>query len=143
MTDELFRPTIEARQAPLKPPWRPGSIVYPAFFGGPLAGTVLGLLNGRRLSLGWRAMLAIGVAGVAAIVGRGVATVMTDGQTSGRLLGALAGAAIWGVIAFVQKRHFRVFELAGGEPSSLVGPGFAAAIGCGVLEAGVLAVLVT
>jgi hypothetical protein len=141
MTDDLFRPTIEARPTVESPPWRPASIVYPAFFGGPLAGMVLGLVNGRRLDLGGRAMLAIGAAGVAAIIGRTIVTAVLDGQVSARFIGAAAGALVWGVIVTLQKRPFRVYELTGGEPARLIGPGFAAAIGCGLAEA-ILLVLV-
>ena len=142
MTDDLFRPTIEDRATVTTPPWRPQSILYPAFFGGPLAGTVLGLLNGRRLRLPTSSMLAIAVAGAAAIVARILVTPALTGQTSARLIGAVAGVLVWGVILLVQKRPFRVYEVGGGEPASLVAAGFAAAIGCGILEAVVLVSLV-
>ena len=42
MQDELFNPTIRARDTAGKPPWRPDSIFYPAFFGGPIAAATLG-----------------------------------------------------------------------------------------------------
>ena len=138
MTDDLFRPTIEDRATVTSPPWRPQSILYPAFFGGPLAGTVLGLLNGRRLRLATGPMLAIAAAGAAAIVARFLVTSALDGRTSARLIGATAGVARVGRRRSVQKRPFRVYEIGGGEPASLVGAGFAAAIGCGILEAVVL-----
>jgi hypothetical protein len=46
------------------------------------------------------------------------------------------------VVLAVQKRPFRAYELRDGEPASLVRPGLAAAIGCGVLEAVVLVLVV-
>jgi hypothetical protein len=142
MTDDLFRPTIEDRATVTSPPWRPQSILYPAFFGGPLAGTVLGLINGRRLRLATGPLLAIAGTGAAAIVARFLVTSALDGRTSARLIGSIAGVVVWGVIMLVQKRPFRVYEIGSGEPASLVAAGFAAAIGCGILEAVALYALV-
>jgi hypothetical protein len=142
LTDDLFRPTIEARPVPAERPWRPGSIVYPAFFGGPLAATVLGVLNGRRLALDRTTTLAIAGAGGAAIAGRLVLTAALHPDSVGRLLGSVGGLLVWTVVLAVQKRPFRAYELRDGEPASLVRPGLAAAVGCGVLEAVVLVLVV-
>jgi hypothetical protein len=138
MSDDLFSPTIKTPSAPAAPPWRPESIVYPAIFGGPLAATVLGLLNGRRLGVRPGPMVLIALAGVAAIVARVVVTVLLAGGTGTRVIGSLAGAAVWGAVEMVQRRPFRVFLYNDGEPASLVGPGLAAAIGCGLVEAVVI-----
>lgn len=142
MTDDLFRPTIEAQPVPAERPWRPGSIVYPAFFGGPLAAAVLGILNGRRLALGRTALLAIAAAGAASIVGRLVLTAALHPDRVGRLLGSVAGLLVWMVVLAAQKRPFRAYELRDGEPANLVRPGLAAAIGCGLLEITVLVLVV-
>jgi hypothetical protein len=142
LTDELFRPTIEARPAPVGRPWRPASIVYPAFFGGPLAAVVLGLLNGRRLALGRTALLGIAAAGAAGVAGRLMLTAVVHPHSVGRLLGGLAGLLVWLSVLAAQKRPFRAYELRGGEPAGLVGPGLAAVAGCGLLEVAVLVLVV-
>lgn len=142
MTDDLFRPTVTDRSVPEQRPWRPASIVYPASFGGPLAATVLGLLNGHRLVISRTAALVIAGTGGAAIAGRLILTVALDPNRGGRLLGSVAGLLVWIVLLTVQKRPFRTFELRGGEPASLVRPGLAAAIGCGLLEVAVLVLVV-
>jgi hypothetical protein len=133
--DELFRPTIETEPATSgPPPWRPESIGYPAFFGGALTATVLGLINGRRLGLRIGPLLCIVAAGAAAFAGRVLATAAIDTGSSGRLLGSLAGLAVWAVVFAFQKRPFRIYSARDLEPASLVKPGIAAAIGCGIVE---------
>lgn len=142
MNDDLFRPTITARTEIVVPPWRPDSIIYPAFFGGPLAATVLGLLNARRLALGRKQLLTVAAVGVTCIVARLVVTGLLDGQVAARVLGGLAGIAVWAVITATQKKTFRAYEYGDGEPASLVGPGIAAAVGCGLIENILIAVVV-
>ncbi|MEU8007322.1 hypothetical protein AB0B66_39695 [Catellatospora sp. NPDC049111] len=142
MNDDLFRPTITA--APVAagdPPWRPSSIVYPAFFGGPLAVAVLGVLNARRLSLGVNQQLAVAAAGLAAVAARLAMTALL-GQTQARILGTVFGLLVWGVVSMTQKKAFRAYEYGNGEPASLFGPGLAAVIGCGLLENILIAVVV-
>jgi hypothetical protein len=134
MEDELFRATIEDRSRSAKPPWRPDSILYPAFFGGPVAAAVLGLINGRRLALPRLQLAAIAGAAVVAFAARLVVTASLDGGSGARLAGTGTGILVWLVVMAVQRRPFRAYSF-DGEPSSLVGPGFAAAIGCGLLEA--------
>jgi len=135
MEDELFRPTIQDRSHTAKPPWRPDSILYPAFFGGPVAAAVLGLINGGRLGLPRVQLAAIAGAAVAAFAARLVVTASLGGGSGARLAGSLTGILVWLVVMAFQRRPFRAFSFGGGEPSRLVGPGFAAAIGGGVLEA--------
>lgn len=135
MDDDLFRPTIAAEpRARSSPPWRPQSIFYPAFFGGALAATVLGVLNGRRLALRPVALLAIVATGIAAVVARTIATYLVQ-TGSGRIFGSAAGLVVWLVIMALQRRPFRLFRYPDREPASLVGAGFAAVIGCGIVEA--------
>ena len=142
MQDDLFRPTIQERPLPGRPPWRPESIFYPAFFGGPLAAATLGVLNGRRLGLRAGPLLAIAAAGLAAFVTRIVVTSLIDGNSGARLTGTLTGIAVWLVVLGFQRRPFRAIAYGGTEPSSLFRAGFAAAIGLGFLEAFILLVLV-
>ena len=144
MDDELFRPTIKAEPTTeSSPPWRPESIIYPAFFGGALAGAVLGLINGRRLGLKLGPLVAIGLVGVAAVIARVVATDALDARPGTRILGSAAGIIVWLVVITTQKRPFRVYLYRDKEPASLVGPGFAAAIGLGIVEALIVAAAVT
>ncbi|MEQ4303282.1 hypothetical protein ABNF97_18150 [Plantactinospora sp. B6F1] len=141
MQDELFSPTIQERPAPAKPPWRPESILYPAFFGGPLAAAALGLLNGTRLGLSGRRLLAIGAAGLVGFGARLAVSAAVDGNSTVRLAGMVAGALVWLVVLLFQRAPFRIYTYRGGEPAGLVGPGLAAAIGFGVLEAILILVL--
>ncbi|GIG85835.1 hypothetical protein [Plantactinospora endophytica] len=142
MQDELFSPTIQERPAPGRPPWRPESILYPAVFGGPLAAATLGVLNGRRLGLAGHRLLVVGAAGLVGFGGRLAVSAAVDGNSAVRLAGMVTGALVWLAVLFFQRAPFRVYSYRGGEPASLVGPGFAAGIGFGVLEAVLILVLV-
>ena len=141
MHDELFRPTIHGRRPPGRPPWRPESIFYPAFFGGPLAAATLGVLNGRRLGLRAGPLVAIAAAGVAGLAARIVVGALVDGNSGVRFAGTVTGILVWLVVLAFQRRPFRAYTYGGADPASLVGPGFAAAIGCGLLEAVLILVL--
>jgi hypothetical protein len=145
VADDLFTPTITpaAYAADRRPPWRPGSLLYPAVFGGALAVTVLALVNARRLRLPTGPTLAIAGTGLAAVVARAALTVtLLDGHVSGpgRLVAALSGVAVWAVANLTQKGRFRSWEMRGGTPAPLVLPGIAAALGLGLVEAIPLAV---
>jgi hypothetical protein len=143
MDDDLFTPTVQQRPATHMPPWRPESIFYPAFFGGPLAATTLGVINGRRLGLDARWLGLIVAIGIGAFAARIVVTASMDGHGGVGTVGAVAGAVVWMVVIAWQREPFRAFAMRrSGEPASLVGPGFAAAIGCGLLEAVVLLAVV-
>ncbi|GAA2385719.1 hypothetical protein Cme02nite_72660 [Catellatospora methionotrophica] len=141
MNDDLFQPTIGARPVLGTPPWRPSSIVYPAFFGGALAVTILGVLNARRLSLGRNQQLAVAAAGLAATAVR-LAVTVYFGTGVGRPVGVILALAVWGLVTMTQKQAFRAYEYGDGEPASLLWPGLAAAIGCGLLENILIAVVV-
>jgi hypothetical protein len=140
MHDELFRPTIRERDNSGRPAWRPDSIFYPAFFGGPIAAAALGLLNGRRLGLARGPMIAIATAGLACFAARLALSLAIDGSAL-RLAGAVTGVLVALVIRSVQRRPFRGFLYRGGEPANLIGPGLLAVIGCGLLEAVVILAL--
>ncbi len=142
MPDELFTPTIRDRPTGGKPPWRPESILYPAFFGGPLAAATLGVLNGRRLALPVGQVLTIGAAGLAAFAARIVVTGMLEENSSARLTGTITGLLVWLVVLAFQRRPFRAFAYGDGEPASLTRAGFAAFIGCGLFEAIIIYTLV-
>jgi hypothetical protein len=139
MQDDLFTPTIRERTADGTPPWRPDSILYPAFFGGPLAAATLGVINGRRLGVATGPLVGIAVAGVAAFVGRLGVTAALGGNTGLRLIGSVAGILVWLVVIAYQRRPFRAFTFADGEPASLVGPGIVAVLAGAILETVVIA----
>ena len=60
--DELFAPTLsQTARTELPPgekPWRLNSQFYVAFFGGPLAAGTIGYLNGKRLGVPGRSLIA-------------------------------------------------------------------------------------
>jgi hypothetical protein len=141
VNDDLFTPTVTARASDLRRPWRVDSLLYPAFFGGPLAATVLGLINGRRLGLETRAIMAVAATGLVAIAGR-IAVIGVFGQLTGaRVVSALAGIAVWGAILVTQRSAFRGFQLTGGEPAGLLWPGLAAVVGGFLVEAILLVIV--
>ncbi|MBU2664993.1 hypothetical protein KOI35_15930 [Actinoplanes bogorensis] len=138
MNDELFSPTIRDQAPPGRSPWRPESIVYPAFFGGPLAAATLGLLNGRRLGLPAGQMLIIAAAGVAGFAIRIGVVAAFDSTSNLRLVGIVTGILVWLVVLLFQRGRFRVAMLRGGKPARLILPGLLAAVGFAVIEAMVL-----
>jgi len=140
--DELFTPTIRERPVGGKAPWRPQSILYPAFFGGPLAAATLGVLNGRRLALPIGQVLTIGAAGLAGFAARIAITAPLEENSSVRLTGTITGVLVWLVVLAFQRRPFRSYTYGDGEPAGLTGPGFAAFLGCGLFEAVVIYALV-
>jgi len=137
--DDLFSPTIRDRPVPGRPPWRPESILYPAFFGGPLAAATLGVLNGRRLALPSGQLLTIAALGVACFGARFAVSAAVAGNTGVRVAGSVAGALVWAAVVAWQSKPFRAQVLRGVVPASLVGPGFAAVLGCGLIEAVLIA----
>ena len=142
MQDELFSPTIRDQAPPRRRPWRPESIVYPAFFGGPTAAALLGVLNGRRLGLPTGHLLAIAGAGVAGFGARLAVGAFDVSSSAVRLAGTATGILVWLVVLALQRRPFRVATLRGVESAGLVVPGFVVALGCGLLEALLMLVLV-
>lgn len=144
MADDLFTPTIAPTTDDRRPPWRPQSLVYPALLGGPTAVTVLALVNGVRLGVSRRAALAVAGTGVAALSARIAVTAWLSAagtERPGRLIGSLAGGLVWLLVAATQKSRFRAYQLRGGEPASLWGPGIAAVLLLGFAE-GALILLV-
>jgi len=115
----------------MNPPWSVDSLVYPAFFGGPLAVTYLAAINARRLGVGDRHLVLIIASGVAALLAQlAVIAFVLQEVSSGaqRFSFSLAGVAVWGVAKYVQRRPFRIYLLRGGKPAGLWGPGIGAVI---------------
>lgn len=127
----------------------------PALFGGPLAVTLLGLVNGRRLGATPAAQLAVAAAGLVAFgaqivigiaAGRfwlGMVSVFaTDGvmqwvALTGLqvLVSATAGVAAWMAVTAFQHRPFHAYEQGGGEPGRLFLPGLGVVLGVVLVEA--------
>ena len=110
--------------------------MYPAFFGGPLAVTLLGAINARRLRLTGTKVALIVAAGVVALIAQVTMIALLREASSGvqRFSYSLAGVAAWGVVLFLQRRPFRIFLMRGGEPAKLLGPGIAAVIGSAIVQ---------
>jgi hypothetical protein len=146
MPDELLRPTIGAGVDMSARPWRLMSQTYVAFFGGVIASTVIAFLNARRLGVPTdkrRLILLIGAVGLvlAAVV---ITLLADDTSTSSGIRVAVRLVAVVTCLAQlrIQQPMDRAFQLRGSEYGSLWGPGIAAVIGLGLLEALLLALVV-
>jgi hypothetical protein len=127
VNDDLFTPTVTARAGDLARPWRVDSLLYPAFFGGPLAGAALGLINGHRLRVGRGAMVTVGAVGLGAFAARAAILMVVGPYSGSQLVGTIAGVAVWGAIWATQRRAFRSFQLTGDDPARLFWPGLGVA----------------
>ncbi|MFG1606544.1 hypothetical protein [Actinoplanes sp. NPDC049265] len=129
MTDDLFRPTVRERPVSGRRPWRPESIFYASFFGGPLTAGLLGVVNGRRLGLPGSKVLLIALAAVAGFGLWIVAALLTDANNLVRLFGSITGSLAWLVVIAFQRGPFRAYTYGDGQPASLVWPGIVSAVG--------------
>jgi hypothetical protein len=105
--DDLFRPTLagtRARAGTGDRPWRVSSQFFVAFFGGPLAAAVVGILNGRRLGLGPVRLLGMAAAGVAAYAVALGAGVVISGLTQ---RGARLTLVVGGVLTYLVTRRLQ------------------------------------
>ena len=140
--DDLFAPTLggrTTRREGSQRPWRLGSQVYVAFFGGALALTVIAAINAVKLGLDPARIAAIVVAGLLAFAGAIAAGVAYDG--SGRnVVVRLPALAAYGVAFLVQRQADRVYSWADDREedeqyASLWVPGLAAVLAGGILQA--------
>ena len=141
MSDDLFTPTVRERPVSGKRPWRPESIFYAAFFGGPLTAGVLGVINGRRLGLPASKNLLIALAAVAGFGGWILAASLAEANNVVRLAGSITGSLAWLAVIAFQRRPFRAFEYADGVPSRLLLPGLLTAIALAFLQAAIILVV--
>jgi uncharacterized membrane protein YfcA len=138
--DELFSPSLRDRvEAPAgERPWRLGSQFYVAFFGGPLAAAAIGVLNGRRLGIGDRRLVAIAAAGIAALgLALAVAATLDTDDARPRFIVVVAGVATYFVVRQLQKAADERYRR--GRPDeqiydSLWWPGLAAVVVCGIIS---------
>jgi hypothetical protein len=141
--DDLFVATIPPLRVPEHPPWPASSTLYPALFGGAIAGAAILVANGARLGMSTRYRLAVvGVAAVALVCRM---LLLRSGLDLTGLYGATTaaeGVVVYLAAARAQLRAFRVYEMREHSPtSSLVGPGLAA-VAIGWVVEGVVAVFV-
>src|SRR5690349_15397087 len=68
--EDLFTATIPPLRTPAHPPWPAASTLYPAMFGGAIAGAAIALMNGARLGLHGRHRATVAGVALAALVGR-------------------------------------------------------------------------
>ena len=146
--DELLTPTLAEQRAhtpSIDRPWRLGSQVYVAFFGGVLAVTAIAILNARRLGMAGRSlwlMSAVGAVGLAGALT--VVALIGDSGSSSRVPARIVALAACGVLFLLQRRADRVYHYharADDPYDSLLGPGLIACFTVGVLEAILLVVV--
>lgn len=145
MHDELLSPTIRSPATAGGRPWRPLSVGYVAFFGGVVAGTTISYLDARRLGADARdrrLVAVVGMVGLAVAVVATVALYSPDGSTSQRTVSRVVAVLAFLLQARLLRRHARSFEVRDGDYGPLWLPGLAAVVGCGLIEALVLAVAV-
>ncbi|GLZ00109.1 hypothetical protein [Actinoplanes sp. NBRC 103695] len=142
MTDDLFTPTVRERPVSGKRPWRPESIFYAAFFGGPLTAGLLGVINGRRLGVPAPRVLLTALAGLAGFGAWIVsAATLVDANNAVRLVGSITGALAWLVVIAFQRAPFRAYTYGDGEPAKLFLPGLLTALGLGFFQAATILVV--
>jgi hypothetical protein len=146
--EELLAPSLgthRPRARDAARPWRLGSQVYVAFFGGPLAATAIAFANAVRLQVPLSkrmAILGIGLVAFGAVLA--VAFGLSDASRQGlRVALNLVAVGGWGVMYLIQRPYERIFMAFGGEEhQSLVVPGLLAVVVCGVLQTAAVAAVV-
>jgi hypothetical protein len=144
--DELLTPSIgelPVRDADAPKPWRLGSQVYVAFFGGVLAVTAIAILNARRLGLRGRPQALMAGAGVLGLAGALVVASLLAGErgSSVRIGARIVALATYGVHYLLQRRADRVYHYHARDEEpydSLLVPGLIACFTFGLVEAALL-----
>lgn len=155
--DELLQPTLAADLdvRGFGRLFKPQSILWPTFFGGPIAGGILFGMNYARMGrrdLAVRCWTAAAIVGVLFAIGVGLyfsQPGVLDSNADARGTSRVARYAIMGAsvgmgwfVAKHQEPRFAAWESAANEPAKLLGPGLLAVIvGASVLGAGVVATL--
>ena len=117
------------RAADAPRPWRLGSQLYVAFFGGVIAATAIAVENARRLRAPRRVMWSI--AGAAVLGLAGLIAVASLVSSEVRIVVQLVSVAAWGLMFLAQRQWDRVYGVyaPNDEPyGSLLLPGLAAVI---------------
>jgi hypothetical protein len=143
--DDLLQPTLAGHERrPMYKPWRLGSQVYVAFFGGPLAVGAIAAYNSITLGMPRSARFAIAAIALAAEAAFAAAILLTETDST-RLISIVAGLAAFGGVYLIQRSPDRVYHFHTDEDEpydSLFGAGLFAVIVArifeGILYAGVL-----
>jgi hypothetical protein len=144
--DDLLQPALSGRreQIPMVLPWRLGSQVYVAFFGGPLAVGGIGAFNAGILLMPKRAIAAIVAVAVVAEVAFLAVYAVAGPADSGRLVSTVAGLAAFGPIYLIQRSADRVYHFHTREEEpyqSLFVPGLVAVVSARLVEAALVSAL--
>ena len=108
---DLLTPTLAEHRprdwsSPL--PWRLGSQVFVAFLGGPVAVTIIAVLNGGRLRMPGSQLGVMAGIGVAGTIGAVLAARFIDAGVAPRLLVQIAGVVTYGALFVLQRSPDRV-----------------------------------
>jgi hypothetical protein len=123
-------------------PWRLGSQVYVAFFGGVIAATAIAIENARRLRAPQQVMWSIGGAGLLGLIG--VVAVAVTVSSEVRIAVQVASVAAWGLMFLAQRQWDRIYQVFSphDEPyGSLLGPGLLAVLVGGVIQIAIVIAL--
>lgn len=148
---DLLTPTLQQHQPRdwerMALPWQPRYEVYVGFLGGPVAVTLIAVLNGIRLRMERRALALMAVLGLLATIAGVAAATQIAGDTAPRLFVQLAGVLVTGPLYLLQRTPDRVHttyspnEDVDDDHASLWGPGAAACVAgwivTGLLIAGI------
>jgi hypothetical protein len=151
--EDLFTPTLQEhvprQERTAWQPWRLGSQVYVAFFGGVLAVTAIAFINAGLLRAPGRVragVLACGAAGLAVVVLAASLLLSGDDVPDGaRTALTLVGVAAWGGMYLLQRPWDRVYSSFAREEDedelyeSLLGPGLVAVIAGFFVQAAIVA----
>jgi hypothetical protein len=150
-TSDLLTPTLQEhrpRSPSARRPWRLGSQLYVAFFGGVIAVTAIALVNAMRLRVPGRVLLTIagiGALGLAAVVAFIAIFFGNGGDESGptglQIGVQVISVAAWGLMFLVQRQWGRVYEMytQHDEPHvSLLLPGLIAVLAGGALQVAIV-----
>ena len=115
-------------------PWQLGSQVFVAFLGGPLAVTIIAVLNGTRLRMPRSRLLLMAAIGALGTIAGVLAAGLIDAGAAPRLLVQIAGVVTYGPLYLLQRSPDRVHGTFSPHPDpeddygSLWGPGIAAVV---------------
>lgn len=145
--EDLLKPSLDQQDeaSGFADPWNPASLVFAAFFVGPLAGGYLIAQNFKRLGMHARfgptlaVFVTVGVVVTGTVMGLAYFDVFDSSDQEIRRLARLLARAVTIVMALIfthqQKARFRLYLHSGHEPASLWGPGIMAFIAGFVLGA--------
>lgn len=138
--DDLFTPTLQAAPLSAETPYRSGSLIYPAFFGGPLAVLPFARRSATRLGMPERDVSRLTLLCLGALVAGIIVVVLLDGagvaDRAQRLTLQIAGLGAYLAVARVLRGPERRHELRHGKFVKLsFWLGLAACLALGMVQA--------